>query len=41
MYVRAYPGKGRQFIRVFTLISWAFFLLVVVPGFLLSHWPFF
>ena len=41
IYVRAYPGQGGRFIRVFTLISWAFFLIVVVPGFLLSRWPFF
>ena len=41
IYVRAYPGKGGQFIKVFTLISWAFFLIVVVPGLLLSRWPFF
>ena len=41
IYVREYPGRGRAFIRVFTLVSWAFFLIVVVPGFLLSRWPFF
>ena len=41
IYVREYPGEGRKFIRVFTLISWAFFLIVVIPGFLLSRWPFF
>ena len=41
LYVRAYPGQGGRFIRVFTLISWAFFLLVVIPGLLLSRWPFF
>ena len=41
IYVRAYPGQGGRFIRVFTLISWAFFLIVAVPGFLLSRWPFF
>lgn len=41
IYVREYPGNGKQFIIVFTLISWAFFLLVVVPGLLLSHWDFF
>ena len=38
IYVREYPDKGRDFIKVFTLISWAFFLLVVIPGFLLSGW---
>ena len=41
IYVRSYPGKGGKFIKVFTLISWAFFLIVVIPGFLLSGWPFF
>ena len=41
IYVREYPGRGKDFIRVFTLVSWAFFLIVVVPGFLLSRWPFF
>ena len=41
IYVRAYPGQGGKFVRVFTLISWAFFLIVVVPGLLLSRWPFF
>jgi len=40
LYVREYPGRGGQFVRVFTLVSWAFFLLVVIPGLLLSHWPF-
>lgn len=41
MYVREYPGNGGRFLRVFTLISWAFFLLSVAPGWLLSRWPFF
>ena len=41
IYVREYPGNGKAFIRTFTLISWAFFLLVVIPGLLLSHWDFF
>ena len=41
IYVRSYPGQGGRFIRVFTGISWAFFLIVVLPGFLLSRWPFF
>ena len=41
IYVREYPGQGRKFIKVFTLISWAFFLLVVIPGLLLSQWSFF
>ena len=41
LYVRDYPGKGKDFIKVFTLISWAFFIIVVVPGYFLSFWPFF
>ncbi len=41
IYVREYPGNGGKFIRVFTLVSWAFFLIVVIPGFLLSRWKFF
>lgn len=41
IYVREYPGKGRDFIRVFTLVSWMFFILVVMPGYWLSHWNFF
>lgn len=40
IYVREYPGNGMKFIKVFTLISWAFFILVVIPGLLLSKWPF-
>ena len=40
IYVREFPGRGKDFIRVFTLVSWAFFLIVVIPGFLLSRWPF-
>ena len=41
LYVRSYPGQGKRFLRVFTGISWIFFLLVVIPGLLLSAWPFF
>lgn len=41
IYVREYPGKGRDFIMVFTLVSWIFFLIVVIPGYLLSSWSFF
>ena len=41
IYVREYPGQGGRFIKVFTIISWAFFLLVVIPGLLLSRWSFF
>ncbi len=40
IYVREYPGKGKNFIKTFTLISWGFFAIVVIPGFLLSKWPF-
>ena len=38
IYVREYPGQGGRFVKVFTLISWAFFAIVVIPGFLLSSW---
>lgn len=41
IYVREYPGKGGKFIKTFTLVSWAFFAIVVIPGYLLSKWPFF
>ncbi len=41
IYVREYPGKGIKFIKVFTLISWAFFAIVVIPGYFLSRWKFF
>ena len=41
IYVREYPQNGKKFIVTFTLISWAFFLLVVIPGLLLSRWSFF
>ncbi len=40
IYVREYPGNGGRFVRTFTLTSWAFFAIVVVPGYLLSFWPF-
>lgn len=40
IYVREYPGKGKAFIKAFTLVSWAFFIIVVIPGYLLSFWPF-
>ena len=40
IYVREYPGKGGAFIKTFTLISWAFFLIVVLPGYFLSAWRF-
>ena len=41
IYVRETPGGGGRFIKTFTLVSWAFFLLVVIPGYLLSRWRFF
>ncbi|MCR4617050.1 MAG: hypothetical protein K5669_02555 [Lachnospiraceae bacterium] len=41
IYVREYPGRGLKFVKVFTLVSWAFFVIVVIPGFLLSRWKFF
>jgi len=37
IYVREYPENGMKFIKVFTLISWIFFLIVVIPGFLLAQ----
>ena len=40
IYVREYPGKGWAFVKTFTLISWAFFAIVVIPGYLLCSWPF-
>ena len=39
IYVREYPGRGGAFITVFTFTSLAFFVLVVIPGYLLSAWP--
>ena len=41
IYVREYPGNGGKFVKTFTLVSWAFFLIVVIPGLLLSQWNFF
>ena len=41
IYVREYPGQGGKFVKTFTLVSWAFFLIVVIPGLLLSRWRFF
>ena len=40
IYVREYPGQGGKFLKVFTLVSWAFFIIVVIPGLLLSRWEF-
>ncbi len=39
IYVREYPGKGMAFIRTFTLVSLAFFAIVVIPGYLISRAP--
>ena len=39
LYVRDYPGNGKRFIRVFTLISLAFFAIVAVPGYFISLSP--
>ena len=41
IYVREYPKNGGKFVKAFTLVSWAFFLIVVIPGLLLSRWDFF
>ncbi len=41
IYVREYPGRGGKFIKVFTLVSWAFFVIVVIPGYLLTKWRFY
>jgi Na+/H+ antiporter NhaD/arsenite permease-like protein len=40
IYVREYPENGKKFIKVFTLVSWAFFVIVVLPGYLLCGWRF-
>ena len=39
LYVRDYPGNGKKFILVFTLISLAFFAIVAVPGYFISLSP--
>ena len=38
IYVRAYPGRGMDFIKTFTFVSLCFFLIVVVPGYFLCRW---
>ncbi len=41
IYVREYPGRGGKFVKVFTLISWAFFAIIVLPFWWLSSvWRF-
>lgn len=39
IYVREYPKNGRKFLVTFTLVSWAFFLIVVLPGYFLGKTP--
>ena len=36
IYVREYPKNGLKFIKVFTLVSLAFFAFVVLPGYFIS-----
>ena len=38
IYVRAYPGQGGRFMKVFTCVSLIFFAIVVIPGYLLGLW---
>ncbi len=41
IYVREYPGNGMKFVKVFTLISWAFFAIIFLPFWWLSSvWRF-
>lgn len=37
IYVREYPENGGKFVKTFTLTSWAFFIIVAIPGWLLSR----
>ncbi len=37
IYVREYPGNGGKFVKTFTLVSLAFFAIVVIPGYLISR----
>ncbi len=39
LYVRDYPGDGKRFILVFTLVSLAFFAIVAAPGYFISLSP--
>ena len=39
LYVREYPGKGKKFLLVFTLISLTYFALVAAPGYFISRTP--
>lgn len=38
IYVREYPKNGMKFIKVFTLVSLAFFAFVVLPGYFLGKY---
>lgn len=41
IYVREYPKNGMKFVKVFTLVSWAFFVIVVLLGYFISkYWTF-
>lgn len=41
IYVREYPKNGMKFLKTFTLICWAFFIVVVLPGYFISkYWLF-
>ena len=37
IYVREYPGNGGKFVKTFTLVSLAFFLIVALPGYFISR----
>ena len=39
LYVREYPGRGKAFVKVFTIISVIFFLFVALPGYFISKTP--
>lgn len=39
IYVREYPGRGKDFLRTFTIVSLLFFLVVALPGYFLSLRP--
>ena len=39
IYVREYPGEGMAFVKTFTAVSVAFFLLVALPGYFISQTP--
>ena len=37
IYVREYPGNGGKFVKVFPLISLAFFIIMALPGYFISR----